>query len=96
MILARVTGTVTSSDKDPELAEYKLLVVQPLAIDGRDEGEEMIAVDRVDAGIGDKVLVSREGTGARLVTGRERVPLQNLVIGVVDRIDFLDPTGSQE
>jgi ethanolamine utilization protein EutN len=56
----------------------------------------MIAVDRVDAGIGDKVLVSREGTGARLVTGRERVPLQNLVIGVVDRIDFLDPTGSQE
>lgn len=96
MILARVTGTVTSSDKDPELAEYKLLVVQPLAIDGRDEGDEMIAVDRVDAGIGDKVLVSREGTGARLVTGRERVPLQNLVIGVVDRIDFLDSTGSQE
>jgi ethanolamine utilization protein EutN len=92
MILARVTGTVTSSDKDPELADYKLLVVQPLAI----EGEEVIAVDRVDAGIGDKVLVSREGTGARLVTGRERVPLQNLVIGVVDRIDFLNSTASQE
>lgn len=89
MILARVTGTVTSTDKDPELAGYKLLVVQPLAIDGDDEGEEMIAVDRVGAGIGDKVLVSREGTGARQVTGRERVPLQNLVIGVVDRVDFL-------
>ena len=96
MILARVTGTVTSTHKDPELADYKLLVVQPLAIDGRDEGEEMIAVDRVDAGIGDNVLVSREGTGARQVTGRERVPLQNLIIGVVDRVDFLNQTTGQE
>ena len=90
MILARVTGTLTSSDKDPALAGYKLLVVQPLDLDGRPDGDEVIAVDRVDAGVGDRVLVSREGNAARQVTGRERIPLQNLVIGVVDRIDLLE------
>lgn len=89
MILARVTGTVTSSDKDPELADYKLLVVQPLGLDLEAEGEEMIAIDRVDAGVGDRVLVSREGNAARQVTGRERIPVQNVVIGVVDRVDWL-------
>jgi microcompartment protein CcmK/EutM len=89
VILARVTGTVTSSDKDPELADYKLLVVQPLGLDLEAEGEEMIAIDRVDAGVGDRVLVSREGNAARQVTGRERIPVQNVVIGVVDRVDWL-------
>jgi microcompartment protein CcmK/EutM len=90
VILARVTGTLTASDKDPELAATKLLVVQPLDLDGEPEGDEMIAVDRVDAGVGDRVLISREGNAARQVTGRDRIPLQNLVIGVVDRIDLLD------
>jgi ethanolamine utilization protein EutN len=90
VILARVTGTLTSSDKDPELAATKLLVVQPLDLDGDPDGDEVIAVDRVDAGVGDRVLVSREGNAARQVTGRDRIPLQNLVIGVVDRIDLLD------
>jgi microcompartment protein CcmK/EutM len=90
MILARVIGTLTASDKDPELAATKLLVVQPLDLEGAPEGDEVIAVDRVDAGIGDRVLVSREGNAARQVTGRDRIPLQNLVIGVVDRIDRLD------
>ncbi len=90
MILARVTGTLTASDKDPELGACKLLVVQPLDLDGEPEGDEVIAVDRVDAGVGDRVLVSREGNAARQVTGRDRIPLQNLVIGVVDRIDLLD------
>lgn len=89
MILARVTGTVTSSDKDPQLADYKLLVVQPLTLDDEPEGDELIAVDRVDAGIGDWVLVVKEGNAARQLTGRERAPLQAVVVGVVDRIDRL-------
>ncbi len=90
MILALVTGTVTSADKDPELADYKLLVVQPLGLDLEAEGEEMIAIDRVDAGVGDRVLVLREGNAARQVTERERIPLQNVVIGVVDDVRWLE------
>jgi microcompartment protein CcmK/EutM len=90
MILARVVGTLVSSDKDPELADYKLLVVQPLDLDLEPDGEELIAVDRVDAGVGDRVLVVKEGNAARQITGRDRVPLQALVVGVVDRVDRLD------
>lgn len=101
MILARVTGTLTSEDKDPELRDYKLLVVQPLALDPadggwnpRDEGKDLIAVDRVDAGEGDLVLVVKEGNAARQITGRGRVPLQAVIVGVVDRIDRLVAGGA--
>jgi ethanolamine utilization protein EutN len=90
MMLAIVTGNVTSSDKNEELVDYKLLVVQPLALDQSPEGDELIAVDRVHAGIGDKVLVVKEGNAARQITGRERVPLQAIIVGVVDRIDWLE------
>lgn len=89
MILARVAGTVTSTDKDAELAGYKLLVVQPLGLDGADDGPEEIAIDQVDAGVGDRVLVMREGGSARIVTGRDNIPLQNIVIGVVDDVHWL-------
>lgn len=89
MIIARVTGTLTSSDKNVDLASYKLLLVQPLTLNREPHGEEEIAIDRVDAGIGDLVLVAQEGNAARQVTGRERIPLQNMVIGVVDDIDWV-------
>jgi microcompartment protein CcmK/EutM len=95
VILARVTGSVTSTDKDPELAAYKLLVVQPLDLDDAPDGDELIAVDRVDAGVGDKVLIVKEGNAARQITGRERVPLQAVVVGVVDHVDRL-PAASDE
>ena len=94
MILARVTGTLTSSDKDAELAGYKLLVVQPLGLDDEPDGDELIAVDKVDAGVGDKVLVVKEGNAARQLTGRARVPLQAVVVGVVDHVDWL--TGAED
>ena len=89
MILARVTGSVTSADKDPQLADYKLLVVQPLDLDDAPDGDELIAVDRVDAGVGDRVLIVKEGNAARQITGRDRVPLQAIVVGVVDHVDWL-------
>lgn len=95
MILAQVKGSVTSSDRDPELAAYRLLVVQPLGVDLESEGEEIIAIDRVDAGVGDRVLVVREGNAARQITEREKIPLQNIVIGVVDDVRWLEGRGPQ-
>ncbi len=90
MILARVIGTLTSHDHDPQLAGYKMLVVQPLALDLGDEGEELIAIDRVDAGVGDRVVVVKEGNAARQITGRAAIPVQAVVVGVVDRVDRID------
>ena len=98
MILARVTGSLTSADKDPELADYKLLVVQPLDLDDAPEGDTLIAVDRVDAGVGDRVLIVKEGNAARQITGRDRVPLQAVIVGVVDHVDWLsgrEPEGRE-
>jgi len=89
MILARVIGSLTSADKDRELRDYKLLVVQPLGLDDEPEGEELIAVDQIDAGVGEKVLIVKEGNAARQITGRDRVPLQAVVVGVVDHVDWL-------
>jgi microcompartment protein CcmK/EutM len=90
VILARVIGTLTSTDKDPELVDYKLMVVQPLDLDDGPDGEELIAVDRVDAGIGEKVLIVKEGNAARQITGRDKVPIQAVIVGVVDSVDFLE------
>jgi microcompartment protein CcmK/EutM len=90
VILARVIGTLTSTDKDPELVDYKLMVVQPLDLDDAPDGEELIAVDRVDAGIGEKVLIVKEGNAARQITGRDKVPIQAVIVGVVDHVDFLE------
>jgi ethanolamine utilization protein EutN len=90
VILARVIGTLTSTDKDPELVDYKLMVVQPLDLDDAPDGDELIAVDRVDAGVGEKVLIVKEGNAARQITGRDRVPIQAVIVGVVDSVDFLE------
>ncbi len=94
MILARVTGMVVSSDKYPDLDDYRMMVVQPLSLALEPEGDELVAVDRVDAGVGERVLVVREGNAARQILGRERVPLQAVIVGVVDRVDMLDGAGA--
>ena len=89
MILARVTGSMTSTDRDPERAGHKLLVVQPHDRDDGPDGDELIAVDQVDAGVGDHVLIVKEGNAARQITGRGRVPLQAVIVGFVDHVDWL-------
>lgn len=88
MILCRVTGTVWSTQKNAHLAGHRLLLCQPVALDGETgEGTSFVAVDRVDAGEGDLVLVNAEGGGARLVLNDDLAPLRNLVVAVVDAID---------
>lgn len=85
MILARVTGNVVATRKDEGLAGHRLLVVRP--VDPRDgwAGTAFLAVDRVDAGEGDRVLVMKEGGGARMMLG-DRIPVQAVVVAVVDRV----------
>ena len=58
MLLARVVGRVVASQKNEKLEGAKLLLVQPLELDGRDRGNPVLAVDGVDAGPGDRVLLN--------------------------------------
>ena len=89
MILGRVVGEVVASQKHASHAGRKLLLVQPTHPDGADRGEAVIALDAVDAGIGDRVLVVQEGFAAMTAAGRPNSPIDATIVGVVDAIDML-------
>jgi len=87
MTLAKVIGTVVSTIKHPEYVGYKLFVVQPIDIDGNDCDESFLAVDVVQAGVGDTVLVLREGNGIRQIFKKDILPIRSCVVGVVDHVE---------
>ncbi len=88
MILARVTGDVVATQKHASHEGRKILLVQPLNLDGSDRGEPVLALDSVDAGVGDRVLVVQEGWSAMTSVGRPQSPIDMAVIGVVDQVEI--------
>jgi len=89
MTLARVVGTVVSTEKHPHYRGQKILVVQPVDPSGAPKGRSLLAVDGVQAGTGDLVLVVDEGGSARAVIGDESaVTIRTAVCGIVDRVDM--------
>jgi len=87
MLLARVIGPVVATMKHPAFHAHKLLLVQPLDSEGAPQGPEIIAVDSVQAGKGDLVLLMREGNGARQITAQKNAPIRSVIAGIVDRVD---------
>jgi microcompartment protein CcmK/EutM len=85
MMLARVVGEVVATTKHGDLFGHKLLLVRPEWPDGR-PARAVIAVDVVDAGIGDRVLVNDEGNGAAQLLRRARGAVRTVVVGVVDEV----------
>jgi len=88
MLIARVIGELVSSQKHPSHEGRKALIVQPLQLDGSDRGDALVALDAVDAGVGDRVLLVTEGYSAMTAVGRPESPIDMAVIGVIDRLDF--------
>jgi ethanolamine utilization protein EutN len=84
MTLCKVIGTLVSTQKNENLREYKLLIVQPIDLDGKPIGRDVIAIDQVDAGVGDTVLIIQEGSGAQQMLKRNDVPVHSVVVAVVD------------
>ena len=87
MILADVVGTVTATVKHPVYRGRTLLVLQPIDEKGKDLGDEILAVDTVQAGVGDRVLALREGNGVGQVLGTGRVAIRTIIVGVVDEVE---------
>lgn len=87
MILGRVVGDVVSTVKNEHLAGNRLLLVEPIDLEGQRSGAAFLALDTVDAGPDDTVLVIKEGGSVRLTLQDEEVPLQTLVVAVVDRLE---------
>lgn len=88
MILCRVVGNVVSTVKHPALTGRKLMVCKPVdPATGTPHGSRMVAVDTVQAGIGDTVLVLDEGNAARKILGDPTAPIRTVIAAIVDRVD---------
>jgi ethanolamine utilization protein EutN len=88
MYIGRVVGNVVSTHKNDRLAGKKLLLVRRMGLDDRPDGSvEVIALDVVDAGVGDTVLVVQEGSSARKIFNDQRIPVQAVVVGVVESVN---------
>jgi ethanolamine utilization protein EutN len=85
-----VVGTVVSTINAPVFDDRKLLVCDLLDTSGEPEGGYLIAVDVVDAGVGETVLILDEGNSARQIVGLETAPIRAVVVGIVDEIDVGD------
>ena len=86
MLLARIVGTVVATRKDERLVSSKLLVARPIDPAGKPEGSYLVAIDTVDAGVGETVLIV-SGSSARMASGLKDCPVDAAVIGIVDNIE---------
>lgn len=84
MILARVTGRITSTIHHPDMEGQRLLVLDKIDPAGKPTGGYLIAVDSVGAGAGEMVIVLDEGNGARQILGGADMPVRSIVVGIVD------------
>jgi len=87
VLLAKVVGTVVATRKDPRLVSNKLMVVRGVDPRGKAEGNYLVAVDTVDAGVGETVLVV-SGSSARMVSGLKDCPVDAAIVGIVDAVDI--------
>jgi microcompartment protein CcmK/EutM len=87
MLLAKIVGTVVATRKDPRLVSNKLLIVRPMDPRGKAEGSYLVAVDTVDAGVGETVLIV-SGSSARMASGLKDCPVDAAVVGIVDEVSM--------
>jgi microcompartment protein CcmK/EutM len=86
MILAKVVGTVVTTISHPHYKGRRLLVCQPLVVPGDKAEDDFLALDNTHAGIGDTVLVNREGNGARQVLKNPDGCIISVIVGIVDSL----------
>ena len=87
MLLARIVGTVVATRKDPRLVSNKLLLARPIDPKGKAEGNYLVAVDTVDAGVGETVLIV-SGSSARMASGMKDTPVDAAIVGIVDTVQI--------
>jgi ethanolamine utilization protein EutN len=89
MLLAKIVGTVVATRKDERLVSSKLLIARPIDPTGKPEGSYLVAVDTVNAGYGETVLIV-SGSSARMAAGLKDCPVDAAIVGVVDAIEIKD------
>jgi ethanolamine utilization protein EutN len=89
MLVAKVVGTVVATRKDPRLVSSKLLVARPIDPRGKSDGSHLVAVDTVDAGVGETVLIV-SGSSARMASGMKDCPVDAAIVGIIDAVEITD------
>ena len=88
MLLAKVKGNVVSTQKNSYLKGQKLLIIHQIDLEGNFiKAKDIIAIDTVDAGIGDTVLVVQEGAAVQQILGHKNAPAHTIIVAVVDNIE---------
>jgi ethanolamine utilization protein EutN len=90
VLIGRVIGDLVATQKAASHEGRKILIVQPLNLDGSNRGEVVIALDAVSAGIGERVLLTTEGYSAMTAVGRPNSPIDSAVIGIIDSVDLIE------
>jgi ethanolamine utilization protein EutN len=88
MFVGQVSGEIVSTINHGDYDNRRLLVVDRLDTAGKPAGGYLIAVAAVEAGVGDKVLVLDEGSGARQILNNSKAPIRSVVVGIVDSVDI--------
>lgn len=89
MLIARVIGDISATRKDASHEGRKILLVQPLDLDGSERGAPVVAVDTVNAGLNDRVLLVQDGYAAFSALGLKPSPIDCAVLGVIDQVELL-------
>jgi ethanolamine utilization protein EutN len=90
MLIARVIGTVVSTQKHRKFEGAKLMLVQPLNADDTPRGTALLAIDGVGAGVHEKVLVVLEGRAAGEALGRQAAPVDAAIVGIIDTVSLYE------
>ncbi|MCL5029060.1 MAG: EutN/CcmL family microcompartment protein [Bacteroidetes bacterium] len=89
MLLAKVKGNIVSTQKNSNLVSHKLLIIHQIDLYGNYIGKkDVIALDLLDAGIGDTVLVVQEGSAIKQILGHRKAPVHTMIVAIVDQIEI--------
>ena len=88
MKLAKVVRHVNATVRPASYKGEKTFLVKPVHPDGREEGSTFVAIDRVQAGLGDLVLILQEGSSARAIAAEPGMPVRTVIVGIVDRVEI--------
>ena len=84
MQIGRVVGHATSTVKHPTLKGWRLLLVQLLLVNGKEDGEPLLAIDHLGAGAGSRVILTNDGAAVRELVGAKNSPIRWMVLGMCD------------
>lgn len=89
MYLAKVVGNIVSTQKNVFLKGHKLLVCKQISLDGQfTDNKDVISLDTLDAGIGDRVIIAQEGDAVQQILGNKSTPVNTMIIAIVDNIEI--------